>query len=298
VAAELEKAKDGLVATVFGDTPGEQRAWALQAFKDRMVRFLVNVDVLTTGFDAPGVDCVALLRPTLSPGLYYQMVGRGFRTASGKQNCLVLDFGGNVIRHGPIGDIAPWDEPSGGKASAKDVKARECPDCGEMIALRHRTCPACGVTIGELKAPHATTAADADPVEAKDLDVSFTDYSRHIKRDNPNATPTLRVDYYVGFMDRVSEWVCIEHQGYAGGKARQWWAARCRLPFPASVNDALSIAQAHALAEPTKISIAKDGKYWRVMHAELGEIPYVEQEEPDDTSMAYAPCEENIDVPF
>jgi hypothetical protein len=150
VAAEIEKARDGLVATVFGDAAPDQRAWALQAFKDRTVRFLVNVDVLTTGFDAPNVDCVALLRPTLSPGLYCQMVGRGFRLAPNKKNCLVLDFGGNVIRHGPIGVISPVEGAGSGKSGASAVKARECPGCGEMIALRHRTCPACGVTIGEI----------------------------------------------------------------------------------------------------------------------------------------------------
>ena len=61
--------------------------------------------MLTTGFDAPHIDCVVLLRPTMSPGLYYQMVGRGFRLAPGKQNCLVLDFGGNVLRHGPVDAI-------------------------------------------------------------------------------------------------------------------------------------------------------------------------------------------------
>ena len=66
------------------------------------MKYLVNVNVLTTGFDAPNIDCVALLRPTNSPGLYYQMVGRGFRLCEGKTDCLVLDFGGNVLRHGPV----------------------------------------------------------------------------------------------------------------------------------------------------------------------------------------------------
>jgi DNA repair protein RadD len=70
----------------------------LERFRQGRLKYLCNVNVLTTGFDAPIVDCVALLRPTLSPGLYYQMVGRGFRLHPGKANFLVLDFGGNVLR--------------------------------------------------------------------------------------------------------------------------------------------------------------------------------------------------------
>jgi DNA repair protein RadD len=63
--------------------------------------------VLTTGFNAPAVDLIALLRPTKSAGLYVQMVGRGTRLAPGKENCLVLDFAGNVRRHGPIDLVRP-----------------------------------------------------------------------------------------------------------------------------------------------------------------------------------------------
>jgi DNA repair protein RadD len=80
-----------------GETDTLRRDEILNQFKEQAYRWLVNVNVLTTGFDAPAIDCVALLRSTLSPGLYYQMVGRGFRLHPGKENCLVLDFGGNVV---------------------------------------------------------------------------------------------------------------------------------------------------------------------------------------------------------
>ena len=63
--------------------------------------------VLTTGFNAPGVDLIAMLRPTKSTGLYVQMAGRGTRLAPGKADCLVLDFAGNVARHGPIDAVKP-----------------------------------------------------------------------------------------------------------------------------------------------------------------------------------------------
>ena len=71
------------------------------------VRSAVNFDVLrrwllTTGYDEPGIDCIVLLRPTRSTGLYVQMVGRGFRLHPDKTNTLVLDFAGVVAMHGPV----------------------------------------------------------------------------------------------------------------------------------------------------------------------------------------------------
>ena len=86
--------------------------------------------MLTTGFDAPHIDCVVLLRPTLSPGLYYQMVGRGFRLHPGKMNCLVLDFGGNVVRHGPVAQTLPADD--GNRFGRRDWRA-----AGQGIGKRH-----------------------------------------------------------------------------------------------------------------------------------------------------------------
>ena len=70
---------------VSGDTPADKRDETLQRFKTGQLKYLCNVNVLTTGFDAPHIDCVALVRPTMSPGLYYQMVGRGFRLHPSKK---------------------------------------------------------------------------------------------------------------------------------------------------------------------------------------------------------------------
>ena len=109
-------------AVVTGDTPSDERAEIISRFKGEVVRdmfgevtkpalkYLCNVNVLTTGFDAPNVDCVVLLRPTNSAGLLVQMVGRGFRLSpeTGKKNCLVLDYGDNILRHGPGPVLREW----------------------------------------------------------------------------------------------------------------------------------------------------------------------------------------------
>ena len=73
---------------VMGDTPSEERKTLIQNYKDQKIRAIVSVGVLTTGFDAPHVDLIALMRPTMSPGLHVQIVGRGLRLCDGKANCL------------------------------------------------------------------------------------------------------------------------------------------------------------------------------------------------------------------
>lgn len=120
----------------------KERRETVAAFRSGQFRALVNVNILATGFDVPDVDCVVLLRPTLSTGAYVQMLGRGMRTSPGKTDCLVLDFAGNVARHGPIADIVP-------KVMRFDVKdrvgiVRPCPTCGLDVKPFTRQCGACG----------------------------------------------------------------------------------------------------------------------------------------------------------
>ena len=82
-------------ALIIGDTPVKERDQLINAFKQQQLKFLVNVSVLTTGFDAPHVDLIAILRPTESVSLYQQIAGRGLRLAPGKKECLIIDYAGN-----------------------------------------------------------------------------------------------------------------------------------------------------------------------------------------------------------
>lgn len=87
---------DGTAALITGETPLSERDRLIDAFKARTLKFLVNVAVLTTGFDAPHVDLIVVLRPTESLSLYQQIIGRGLRLAEQKQECLILDYAGNA----------------------------------------------------------------------------------------------------------------------------------------------------------------------------------------------------------
>lgn len=111
-------------AMVVGDTESSERDRIIAAFKARQIKFLVNVSVLTTGFDAPHVDLIALLRPTESISLYQQIVGRGLRLSPGKTDCLILDYTG-------LGHDIFRPEVEGSKPSEESVPVKvECPVCG------------------------------------------------------------------------------------------------------------------------------------------------------------------------
>lgn len=214
--------------------------------------------VLTTGFNAPAVDLIALLRPTKSAGLYVQMVGRGTRLAPGKENCLVLDFAGNVRRHGPVDLVRPRRP---GEADGGEAPTKVCPTCESIIALSATECPDCGHVFPAREVKIAPTAATLPVLSPKVqwLPVHGVSYSRH---DKLGGLPSLKVTYNCG-LKSYSEWVCVEHQGYARQKAAEWWRKRAPgCPVPLTV--AQAIAEAKRLSRPSEISVRPSGRYVEV----------------------------------
>jgi len=262
---------------VCGDTLTAERDATLKAFRDGALRYLCNVNVLTTGFDAPNIDCVVMLRPTMSPGLYYQMVGRGFRLFPGKQNCLVLDFGGNVLRHGPVDAIRIQERTAGSGAAP----AKECPECHALIAAGFATCPQCGY---EFPPPerqkHEAQASEAGILSGQITDTQYevmdVSYSVHTKRDAPPDAPqTMRVDYRLGLSHWQSEFVCFEHTGYARQKAEGWWRRRSPDAVPDTAEQAVELAQAGAVAPTHAITVrtVTGERFDRIVGYDLGPKP-------------------------
>jgi DNA repair protein RadD len=268
---------------VTGDQANGVREQTINAFKAGRLKYLVNVNVLTEGFDARQVDCVVLLRSTLSPGLYYQMVGRGLRTHDAKSDCLVLDFGGNVIRHGCVDAIKIKSE----KLGDGEMPSRVCPECDEIVPAFYSSCSACGYTFPapEDRGPNHEATADevpitSDQVQAVVHNVTDVTYSEHIKQGASDDAPrTMRVTYFDGLIAVADEWVCVEHSGFAGDRAADWWSTRTHEPMPDSASEAARLAGLGYLSEPIKIAVMKRpgerfktiSKYW------LGEKPELEQ---------------------
>ncbi len=241
---------------VSGDMPNAERDATINQFKSGQLQALVNCSILTTGFDHPATDAVVMLRPTLSPGLYVQMVGRGLRLHEGKTDCLVLDFGGNVRRHGFIDKVEP--PRKGRKGAPGEAPVKECPRCNRFQAIMTRYCE-CGFEF-EIAERESETLAHvgailSTEVPPMELEIKDIHYAKHLGK---SGVPTLRVDYYCG-LRKVSEYVCLEHQGYARTKAAAWWHARSDRSAPASIDDALTMTK--DLLVPSRLLVSFAGKY-------------------------------------
>lgn len=253
--------------TVNGKTPKGERDSILNAFKRGQIRCLTNCSVLTTGFDAPLVDMIADLNPTMSAGRFVQKVGRGTRLAPDKIDCLYLDFGGNVKRHGPV-DAITGVRPKKKAGEAEAVLAKECPNCATLLPLNARQCSQCDYVYPEREPdllPKHDAKADAErPILSTAapvwIAVSGTRAFRHEKFGSPAS---MRVEYFCGLTSQ-REWVCFEHPGMPRAKAERWWRGQGgALPVPRTVDEAL--ARFGEIKPFEAIQVRPNGKFFDIV---------------------------------
>lgn len=143
----LERRCITALAVTSANTSAEN-AKAIAGFRSGLIRCLVSANQLTTGFDVPQIDLLAILRPTVSASLHVQMLGRGTRPSPGKDNCLVLDFAHNIARLGPINDPFLHERKRKAEEAQKreqtELLPRRCPQCHALLPVRSRECPYCG----------------------------------------------------------------------------------------------------------------------------------------------------------
>lgn len=207
---------------ITGEDNKTDRARKISDFKAGRLRCLINIGVLTAGFNHPATDLVALVRATASAGLYVQMAGRGTRNAPGKTDCLLLDFGGNVARHGFIDAVQVRDKTQ--SSGDGDAPVKECPECQSLVHAALRFC-SCGHKFPDLEFNHADRAYGgavlSSQVVAEWVDVDYVNYCRHKKVGKPDS---VKVTYGIG-MKAISEWLCPDHGGYAASRYRARMAA-------------------------------------------------------------------------
>jgi DNA repair protein RadD len=203
---------------VTGETPKAERKRMLGDFKAGKLRALTNANVLTTGFDYPDIDLIAMLRPTMSASLYVQMAGRGMRVKSHTDHCLVLDFAGVVEMHGPIVAVQP---PKKGGDGDGEAPVKVCDNCDELVHISAKECPACGHPFPppeekKLKLHHD----DIMGMEGKDFEVTGWSWRRHISKASGNLM--LACTYYGSLSDKpITEYFPVLNDGYAGQMALQ-----------------------------------------------------------------------------
>ena len=293
-------------AVVTGDTPDLERDEIIRRLKGEEIpadlfggtlpplKYCCNVSVMTTGTNIRRLDTIALLRPTASAGLYVQMVGRGFRLSpeTGKTECLVLDYGKNVERFGPI-DAVNVREPARANSETGPL-VKICPQCRTLVPLSVMLCKECGYQFPRQEAERRTHEAHADnaailsgetTLETHDVtDVLFQVWT---KRDAPEGAPqTVRVTYrcnalagslYDAYSCSFSEWVCPEHTGFARSKFEKWWAARAsaECPVPDRAEDVCEADFMGMLRTVRRITVKRVAgkRYPEVVGYEFGDFP-------------------------
>ncbi|MDP4005552.1 DEAD/DEAH box helicase [Methylobacterium sp. NEAU K] len=225
--------------TVSGETGRRERDRIVAAFRAGQIRCLTSVGVLGTGFNAPEVDLVALLRPTRSTGLYVQQVGRALRRAPGKDDALILDYAGLVRMHGPV-DAVTARSAAQLLGGAGGLRAKPCPSCGALIALNASTCEACWTEPeheADAAALHEAAADDELPILSADLGRAGSEPAGPPPEADAPWHPVTALsleaapdglDLVLGWRDGAAsaDWrvrLRPERSGYEREKAVLWW---------------------------------------------------------------------------
>lgn len=252
-------------AAVHSKKSNDYNTKAIAAFKDGSLRSIVNVVKLTTGINVPHLDFIIDLQPTMSPIRHVQKLGRGTRIAEGKSNCLVLDFGRNVPRLGPINcPVIP--RKKGEKPGDAPIKL--CENCGAYNYAGVKFCCDCGQEFlfqtKLVSEPGTSTLIKGlEETIVETFNVTYAVYSKKQKEGRPSY---IRATYFTG-MQSFSENVFPEHSGYAKKLFSNWWKQRNPAIVPVTTDEVLQHL-AH-LRTPKRIKVIVNRKYPEIISAEF-----------------------------
>ncbi len=256
---------------VIGDTEKDERESLISSHKSGELRCLVNVNVLTVGYNNRGIDLIGFMRPTLSTQLYVQALGRGMRTYPGKLDCLVLDYSGNCIRHGPIDAVNPDKKKRDVDGTAP---AKECKECGAIVHAALRYCPYCGAEFPVSIVKVDTKAANVPLLKADIVPERREIYKTTIQVwSKAGKKESVRINYLCTDGQVFSEWIFPN----ADSDRQAWFFARwCEKagivrPYPASAQEFVHNVGLDASAVWTM----PDGDYTRVVKHEWREVDVV-----------------------
>lgn len=216
----LLNAKGMKTLCVTGKMKDAERNEAVRKFKSGEIQAVTNVNCLSTGFDVPDIDMLVLARPTESPGLYMQQIGRALRIHPSKKVAHILDFAGNVSRHGPITDVKP---PKKKGEKGGDAPIKVCPQCFEICHASIRVCPDCGHEFPPAEKPRAKLHKDDIMGDDKVRVMEVGSWNWSVRNARSNDRPMLVCEYFKqekGFQvsPMITEYLCVFHDGYAKRK--------------------------------------------------------------------------------
>ena len=280
--AELFRSEGYSAVSVHTNMPKEERETNLAGFESGRFRVVVNVGVLTEGWDCTNVDCMVMCRPTMAPALFIQMIGRGLRIHEGKDECLLLDLSGNWQRHIGSEPGHSLDDPivltgreTVGKRNKNSEKSfLECPNCHLINPLSAIECEGCGHIFVKEKNP-APEMVEAKQTVSKRYDVNDAEKFRPFKAIVRNTSmdeylskkgnrslrikmDCLPVDGNISFY--VNTYLSFEGNSYYYTK--KTWRKLAHTSPPTTLEEA--IARCKELQIPDNIWVQQKGQYYNV----------------------------------
>jgi DNA repair protein RadD len=257
----------GVIAEcVTGKTTNSARDRILREFKEGKIQALTNANILTTGFDAPNIDLIALLRPTMSASLYVQMCGRGLRVKEHTDYCLVLDFAGVVNELGPITNVRI---PSKSGSGNGEPPVRLCAVCSEIVHISVPICPCCGTPFPPSVEKLLVLHTDDIMTGLSEMEVASWNWKKHTSKTS--GIDMLAVSYYGSSLSSqaIVEYVTICHDGYAGNKARKLLAEiaqKSKVELNYDEADLVDIAELMNKGKPPALlTYKRDGKFNKII---------------------------------
>lgn len=256
---EAIKASGVTCRYINSDISDDEQIEIIRAYRAGEYQCLVNVAMLSTGFNVTDIDLIAWMRPTKSPVLYIQGIGRGLRADPRKENLLFLDFGGVVDELGPVDKVQIKEKyESNGEG---EPPSKVCPKCYDIVFAGVRACPSCGHEFPIV--PKISKISSDAPIlsihkaEPRWYDVTDVKYARHKKQGKPDS---MVATYQCG-LAQFRDWICFEHDTIRY-KAVNWWRLNADGEPPKTVTEALE--RVSEIRRPERIGAIKDGKYYKV----------------------------------
>jgi DNA repair protein RadD len=268
--ADAFREKGYNAASVHSKMPMTERRQILNDFYDNKINFLVNVGILTEGWDSPKVDLIIMCRPTMSPGLFVQMIGRGTRIHEGKENLLILDLAENFIKHGdPSYPTVVYNKKDRIQGSPP---MKRCPECYAVVHLATKICPECEflflndsiIENVASEAPEMINYADNDDIKPKQTELLGAYIEEYTSKANNEM---LKLTLYCKDYKSVYYYINFSHpKRFVINKSKFIWnffAGYDKVP-PASNEEALERKEEIIETKVTHVTVFKEGNFYRI----------------------------------
>lgn len=227
----------------------------IESFKQGQVDFLINYNILTTGFDCPEIDCIVVMRPTKSSVLWVQALGRGTRPAPEKEKCIVLDYGGNTHRLGTINDPFIPKKKESKKNGMGKQPVKDCPECGAILHLAEKKCTECGYEF-PVKNNLTLNSSEKDLISISEHEIIVAKVNRFFGEAYKSRAGKKMFRIGIDINTHIIyEYLDVEGFGFPYHKAKQIWGTFTNIPLPKTIEECVEYEEQGVLNSPYKVRV-------------------------------------------